>query len=65
MSSAPRTYREAREADGEAYGRFFRAMRAAGVLLPPSPHEAWFLSLAHSQSDVDVVVAAAEEAFRA
>jgi len=64
-SGPPRNYREAGEADGAAYARFFRAMRAAGILLPPSPHEAWFLSLAHTMADVASVVAASETAFRA
>jgi glutamate-1-semialdehyde 2,1-aminomutase len=64
-ASAPRSYAEAQEADGAAYARFFRSMRAAGVLLPPSPHEAWFLSLAHTQTEIAAVVAAAAEAFRA
>jgi glutamate-1-semialdehyde 2,1-aminomutase len=64
-AAAPRDYREAAEADGAAYARFFRSMRASGVLLPPSPHEAWFLSLAHTQTEIATVVAAAAEAFRA
>ncbi len=64
-ATPPRDYREALEADGAAYARFFRSMRAAGILLPPSPHEAWFLSLAHSTTDIAAVVAAAAEAFRA
>ena len=64
-ASAPRNYREAVEADGAAYARFFQSMRAAGILLPPSPHEAWFLSLAHTDSEIATVVAAAAEGFRA
>jgi glutamate-1-semialdehyde 2,1-aminomutase len=64
-ASVPHSYAEAQEADGSAYARFFRSMLAAGILLPPSPHEAWFLSLAHTQTEVAAVVAAAAEAFRA
>ena len=63
-AAPPRNYREAAEADGAAYARFFRSMRSAGILLPPSPHEAWFLSLAHTESEIAAVVAAAAEAFR-
>jgi glutamate-1-semialdehyde 2,1-aminomutase len=63
--SVPRNYEEARQADGAAYANFFRGMRGAGILLPPSPHEAWFLSLAHSQSNINEAIAAAAEAFRA
>jgi glutamate-1-semialdehyde 2,1-aminomutase len=51
--------------DREAFGRFFRAMFASGVLLPPSPFEAWFLSLAHDETIVDETVAAARLAFAA
>ena len=44
---------------------FFHAMLDAGVMLPPSQHEAWFVSLAHTPNDVDATVSAAELAFRA
>lgn len=43
---------------------FFHAMLDAGVMLPPSQYEAWFVSVAHTHSDVDATVAAAELAFR-
>ena len=39
--------------DGEAFGRFFRAMLKCGHYLPPSPFEAWFLSGAHTPAHVD------------
>jgi glutamate-1-semialdehyde 2,1-aminomutase len=28
-------------------------MLAKGIYLPPSPFEAWFISLAHTESDID------------
>jgi glutamate-1-semialdehyde 2,1-aminomutase len=34
-------------------------MRKAGVLLPPSQFEAWFLSAAHDDAVVDATLAAA------
>ncbi len=43
---------------------FFHAMLTAGVMLPPSQHEAWFVSSAHTRSDVDATVTAAHLAFR-
>ena len=46
-SEAPRDYAEAGESDRDAFARFFGAMLDAGVLLPPSQFEAWFISLAH------------------
>lgn len=56
---------EALSADRAAFGRFFRAMLDGGVLLPPSPFEAWFLSLAHDPAVIEATVAAAERAFAA
>ncbi len=55
----------ARRSDTAAFARFHRAMRAAGVLVPPSQFEAWFVSLAHTDSEIARTVAAAREAFRA
>ena len=45
--------------DREVFGRFFHAMLANGVYLPPSPFEAWFVSLAHSDRNIDATVEAA------
>ena len=45
--------------DREMFSRFFHAMLANSVYLPPSPFEAWFVSLAHSDEDIDATVEAA------
>jgi len=54
----------ARKANGERFRRFFHALLAAGIYLPPSPFEACFVSLAHRPADVAATLAAAERAFR-
>ena len=59
------TFDDARAADHAAYGRFFHAMLDAGVWLPPSGYEAWFLSTAHKRGDAEETVAAVAEAVRA
>ncbi len=41
-----------------------RRCSSAGFYLPPSPFEACFLSLAHSENDVDEAIAAADEVLR-
>ncbi|MCC6381185.1 MAG: glutamate-1-semialdehyde 2,1-aminomutase [Dehalococcoidia bacterium] len=64
-STPPRDYTEARQSDTAAFGRFHRAMRDAGVLLPPSQFETWFVSAAHSEANVDATVEAAAAALRA
>jgi glutamate-1-semialdehyde 2,1-aminomutase len=48
--------------DTAKFGRFHGAMMDAGVWLPPSQFEAAFLSIAHTQGDVDDTVVAAREA---
>ncbi len=48
-----RDFKTAGRADTELYGRFYRGMRKAGVNLPPSQFEAWFLSFAHTGADCD------------
>ncbi len=53
----------AKRSDGKRYALFFRAMLENGVYLPPSQFEAAFLSLAHSDQDIERTVRAAEAAF--
>ena len=60
-----RDYREARAADHRWYARFFHAMLEEGVYLPPSDYEAWFLSTAHGDREVERTVEAARRAVRA
>jgi glutamate-1-semialdehyde 2,1-aminomutase len=55
-------YADAMRSDTAAFGAFFRAMLDAGVYLPPSQFEAWFVSTAHGRSEVERTVAAAREA---
>jgi glutamate-1-semialdehyde 2,1-aminomutase len=49
----------AKTSDLHLFKRFFQGMLAEGVYLPPSPFEAWFLSLAHTSGDLELAVAAA------
>ena len=42
---------------------FFHAMLSAGIMLPPSQHEAWFVSTAHRDADLDATLLAARDAF--
>jgi glutamate-1-semialdehyde 2,1-aminomutase len=49
----------ARQSNTEVFGRWFRGMLERGIYLPPSQFEAAFLSLAHSDADVDEIVGAA------
>lgn len=44
--------------DRDFYGRFFHAMLEQGVYLPPSALESWFVSTAHTESDIEQTVEA-------
>jgi len=57
-------YDGAKRADTAAFGRFFHAMLERGVYLPPAQFEAAFLSLAHTDADVDRTIDAAGQALR-
>jgi len=58
-------YATAQQQDTAAYGRFFHAMLDAGVSLPPSAFEAWFLTAAHDDAAVAQIVDALPAAARA
>jgi len=58
-----RNFDDARAWDHQRFARFFHAMLDRGVLLPPSPYEAMFISAAHDESVIGQVLGAAEDAF--
>ena len=53
-----RDYATARTQDEKAFAAFFHSMLAAGVYLPPSAFESWFVSAAHDDEAVEQVLAA-------
>ena len=60
FSEGPVTdYESAKRADHERYSRFFHAMLDAGVYLPPSGYEGWFLSAAHGDAEIARIAEAA------
>jgi glutamate-1-semialdehyde 2,1-aminomutase len=52
-----------RHADTDRFARFHNAMLDRGVYLPPSQFEAWFLSSALGDAEIDATIAAARDAF--
>jgi len=59
-----RSWDDADAVNRERYARFFRAMLARNILLPPSPFEAAFISLAHDAAVIEETVEAAKSALR-
>jgi glutamate-1-semialdehyde 2,1-aminomutase len=62
--SAVTDYASAKRSDVEQYARFHAAMLERGVYLPPAQFEAWMLSLAHLQDDIDRTLEAAAASLR-
>jgi glutamate-1-semialdehyde 2,1-aminomutase len=55
----------AADQDEAAFARFFHGMLDAGVYLPPSAFEAWFVSGAHGDAELETIAVAADSAARA
>ncbi len=57
-------YGTAKMSDTRRFARFFIEMLDQGIYLPPSQFEAWFISLAHTQKDLDRTIEACDHAFK-
>ncbi len=51
-------YESARQADTTLFGRFFQQLLSAGIYWPPSQFEAAFVSLSHSDEDIQTTIRA-------
>ncbi|MEM4408459.1 MAG: glutamate-1-semialdehyde 2,1-aminomutase, partial [Candidatus Caldarchaeum sp.] len=52
-------YRSALRADVKRYARFFKGLFDAGIMFPPSQFESVFVSLSHTEEDIEQVISAA------
>jgi glutamate-1-semialdehyde 2,1-aminomutase len=59
-----RDYASAVRSDTQLFARYFQGMIEHGIYLPPSQFEALFLSLAHSEAEINETLAAAREVFK-
>ncbi len=57
------SWEDAKRADAGRFAAFHRGMLERSVYLPPSQFEAWFLSAAHRDREIDATVEAAAAAF--
>ena len=58
-----RTYAQVAAADVERFTKFFHGMLDAGIYMAPSAFEAGFVSIAHSDDDLNETIAAAARVF--
>jgi glutamate-1-semialdehyde 2,1-aminomutase len=56
-------YVQAENTNGEAFAKFFKHMLHQGINLAPSKYEAWFLTIAHTEADVEATLHAVRNAF--
>lgn len=66
MSSEPLTsFGQVLKTDRARWTMFFHAFLELGVIVPPSPFEAWFVSSAHDEATIAALVERAHKAFAA
>lgn len=57
-------YEQAEATDGEAFAKFFKLMLHQGINLAPSKYEAWFITIAHTEQDIQDTLIAVENSFK-
>lgn len=57
-------FQSALSCDTERFASFWQGMLKRGIYLPPSQFEAWFVSLAHSEKEIEITLKALREALR-
>jgi glutamate-1-semialdehyde 2,1-aminomutase len=62
-STVVQTYEQVMQSDVERFKKFYHGMLAEGVYLAPSAFEAGFVSIAHSDADINATVEAAKRVF--
>lgn len=61
---SPVDYRTVLKSDTKKYSKFFENLLRAGIMFPPSQFEAVFLSLAHTERDIDRTLDAVYKALK-
>ncbi|KAL3900680.1 MAG: hypothetical protein SGPRY_012415 [Prymnesium sp.] len=64
MPAGPvKCFADAAKSDTDKFAKWHRGMLERGVYLAPSQYEAGFMSLAHTDEDIEKTIAAAKEVF--
>jgi glutamate-1-semialdehyde 2,1-aminomutase len=59
-----KNFADAKSSDLERFAKFFRCMLEKGIYLPASQFEAWFLSTAHSDADIEETLNKVEDCLK-
>jgi glutamate-1-semialdehyde 2,1-aminomutase len=57
-------YEQAENTNGEIFAKFFKLMLNQGINLAPSKYEAWFVTIAHTEQDVEATLQAVNNSFQ-
>src|SRR5690625_4402291 len=57
-------YQAAENTDGELFAKFFRGLINRGINIAPSKYEAWFLTTAHTDEDIEDTLQIVEDVFK-
>ncbi len=57
-------YEQAKNTDGELFAQFFNLTLNQGINLAPSKYEAWFITVRHTEADIDETLVAVENSFK-
>lgn len=57
-------YETAKKSDTKKYAEYFKSMLNQGIYLPPSQFEAFFISYAHTDADIDKTIQANKKALK-
>lgn len=63
-SENPKDYESALKSDTKKYSKFFDNLLKAGIMFPPSQFEAVFISLAHTERDINKTINAVYKALK-
>jgi glutamate-1-semialdehyde 2,1-aminomutase len=58
-----RDFNDARKGDNDTFKKYFHFMLEAGIYLPPSAYESWFISAALSENDIQYTLEMTEKFF--
>ena len=62
-TETPENFDDVTECDMDVFNTFFHGMLDRGIYLAPSAYEAGFMSIKHSDEDIDASIKAADEIF--
>jgi glutamate-1-semialdehyde 2,1-aminomutase len=64
FGEVPKNYSDALKLDSSKFSEFFSKMLKEGIFLPPSQYETCFMSVAHSDEDIEKTVEVARACLR-